>query len=222
MIFEKEVEGLAGEPARARIFLKVGTVSLVLALILLNASNWILLKIFSSFFVLGAMYGFARGLFHLVTVGITRLDGTVRVVAQIVVALLAALLPFLYLAYSAEPLPELLAYVKPSGWSVWLSSAVVGYFCYVAGDMSRRSMLPVRSYLIAVVSIFFLVLIGAYGGFNVDDGTGSRNVQAIDPSKLEGRSRMAANYLWMIMAAYVGLSIGVVKGQASLFNRSPT
>ena len=72
MIFEEEEEGLEGEPARARVFLKLaglyGVVALVCIFLVDVAPRkgyvHVLALMFGAICSLGAIYGTARALFH--------------------------------------------------------------------------------------------------------------------------------------------------------------
>ena len=114
MIFEEEKEGLEGEPARARVFLKLAGLYGVVALVCFFLADVaprkgyisLIALMFGAICSLGAIYGTARALFHLLTIGIVKLPERHKPLAQVIVTLVSAILPFLYFFRGAEPLPD--------------------------------------------------------------------------------------------------------------------
>jgi hypothetical protein len=90
MLFEEEKEGLAGEPARTRVFLKLASISAALTIILWSITPWIGVRVIAAMCLLTAVFTTARALFHLLTIGIIRLPTSLQPAAQNAVAVLVA------------------------------------------------------------------------------------------------------------------------------------
>ena len=202
MIFEEEKEGLAGEPARARVFLKLAGLFAVPALILWNITSWIGVRVLAAIFLLGTVYATARALFHLLTIGIIRLPESLQPAAQILVAGLVAIPPFFYFIGQEDiaPIP-----LNLTSWMLWATTLIIGYVSYlVAANMKPAP--PVRGYILAVAAVAALVMVSSYGGVSGDDAGTSSTVELPDPTSPEGKRAMAYNYLRMLLASYLGLT----------------
>jgi len=157
MIFEEQKEGLAGEPARARIFLKLAGISAVLAIILWNITPWIGVRVLAAIFVLGTAYTASRALFHLLTIGIIRLPESLQPAAQILVAGLVAIPPFFYFIGQEDIAPISL---NLTSWMLWATTLIIVYVSYlVAANM--KPVPPVRGYILAVGVITALVMVSS-------------------------------------------------------------
>jgi hypothetical protein len=223
-IFEVEKEGLEGEPARARVFLKLAGIYWVVAFICFSlwsftesktAQNEII-GTFGLFGLLGAIFSTARALFHLLTVSIVNLPERHRFAAQVIVIFASPILPLLYFFSNADLLPyppveELVGYV--TSWAVWLMTIIFGYVWYLAG-FTIKPLVPFRSYLIAVATVFVVVVVGTYGGFS--GGTdeydyGYNSSSPLDPKSTSGGFWMAVNYVRLLAASYLGLFVGELR-----------
>lgn len=205
MIFEEQKEGLAGEPARARIFLKLTGISAALTLILWNSTPWIGSRLPAAMFLLGTVYVTSRALFHLLTLGIIRLPESLQPAAQIFVAGLVAIPPFFYFIGQEDIAPISL---NLTSWLMWATTIIIMYISYlVAANMKPTP--PVRGYILAVAMVTALVMVSGYGGRSGDDdggGISSSTVELPDPTSPEGKRAMAYNYLRMLLASYIGLT----------------
>lgn len=203
-ILEEEKKGLEGEPARARIFLKLAVLGWVLQFLLLK-SGYIGLKMFGAIFLLGAIAATARGMFHLVTVGIVRLPRGTQGVVQVLVALIGAAVPFVYLfphetAHNGQILVQAFdPFIR--GLLVWLPMSLFVYIVYAAAS-SFPSLLAVRRYLILAAGAFLIAFIGGQGGFDTDEDGHSSSVESPDPKSIEGQMGMAASYIRLIILGY--------------------
>jgi hypothetical protein len=202
MIFEEQKEGLAGEPARARIFLKLAGISAVPAIILWNITPWIGTRVPAATFVLATVYATTRALFHLLTIGIIRLPESLQPAAQILVAGLVAIPPFFYFIGQENITPISL---NLTSWMLWATTLIIVYVSYlVAANMKPAP--PVRGYILAVAAVAALVMVSSYGGLSGDDDGTSSTVELPDPTSPEGKRAMAYNYLRMLLASYIGLT----------------
>jgi hypothetical protein len=202
MIFEVEKEGLAGEPARARMFLKLAGISAALTLILWYITPWIGVRVLAAMSLLGTVYVTARALFHLLTVGIIRLPESFQPAAQILVAGLVAIPPFFYFIDQEDIAPISL---DLTSWMLWATTLIIVYVSYlVAANMKPAP--PVRGYILAVAAVAALVMVSSYGGLSGDDDGTSSTVELPDPTSPEGKRAMAYNYLRMLLASYIGLT----------------
>jgi hypothetical protein len=202
MIFEEEKEGLAGEPARARVFLKLAGISAALTLILWNITPWIGSRLPAAMSLLGTVYVTSRALFHLLTLGIIRLPESLQPAAQILVAGLVAIPPFFYFIDQEDIAPISL---DLTSWMLWATTLIIVYVSYlVAANMKPAP--PVRGYILAVAAVAALVMVSSYGGLSGDDDGTSSTVELPDPTSPEGKRAMAYNYLRMLLASYIGLT----------------
>lgn len=203
MIFEEEKEGLAGEPARARVFLKLAGIFAVPAIILWNITPWIGVRVLAAIFVLGTVYATSRALFHLLTIGIIRLPESLQPAAQIVVAVLVAIPPFFYFIGQEGIVPISL---NLTSWMLWVTTLIIVYVSYLVAATMKPAP-PVRGYILAMAAVTALVMMSSYGGFSGgdDDGT-SYTVELPDPTSPEGKRAMAYNYLRMLLASYIGVT----------------
>jgi hypothetical protein len=204
VIFEEQKEGLAGEPARARIFLKLAGISAALTLVLWNITPWIGSRMPAAMLLLGTVYVTSRALFHLVTIGITRLPESLQPVAQMVVAVLVAVPPFFYFIGQENIAPISL---NLTSWLLWATTIIIVYVSYlVAANMKPTP--PVRGYILAVAIVTAMVMVSGYGGRSGDGdgGVSSSTVELPDPTSPEGKRAMAYNYLRMLLASYLGLT----------------
>lgn len=223
-LFEEEKEGLEGEPARARVFSKLAGIYWVFAFICFFLSSFTerktapnaIIGVFGLFGLLGAIYGTARALFHLLTVGIVNLPERHRFPAQVIVIFVSPIFPLLYFFSNADllsepPIEELVRYV--TSWAVWLMTVIFGYIWYLAG-FTIKPLVPFRSYLVAVATVFVLVVVGAHGGFSggSDEYDYDYNSSSpLDPKSALGRFWMAVNYARLLAAAYLGLFVGELR-----------
>jgi hypothetical protein len=209
MIFEVEKEGLAGEPARARMFLKLAGISAALTLILWYITPWIGVRVLAAMSLLGTVYVTARALFHLLTVGIIRLPESLQPAAQILVAGLVAIPPFFYFIGQEDIAPISL---NLTSWGLWATTIITMYLSYlVAANMKPTP--PVRGYILAVAMVTALVMVSGYGGGSGDEdggGISSSTAELPDPTSPEGKRAMAYNYLRMLLASYIGLTGSLV------------
>lgn len=216
-ISEEAKQGLEGEPARARIFLKLAALGWGFHFLLWE-SGLPLLKLFGTFFLLGAWAFSAKALFHLLTIGITRLPSGAQGVAQTLVALTSAAIPFVYLlphetnlngqvlVHAFEPFIRSLLF--------WLPISLFLYIVYAAAS-SYSSFLEVRRYLILTASVFLIVFIGGQGGFDTDEDGYSSSVEKLDPKSIDGQMSMAVNYTRLIILGYGTLLFSDLKRRAS-------
>lgn len=215
-ILEEEKKGVEGEPARARIFLKLAAISWGLQFVLWE-SGLPFLKMFGIFALISAWVFSARALFHMVTVGIVRLPNETQGIAQVVVALIGAAVPFVYLfPHEADLSAQILVqafepYIKSI--LVWLPLSLFVYVVYAAAS-SFPSFLGVRRYLILAVTVFLIAFVGGQGGFDTDEDGVSSSVERLDPNSIEGQTNMAASYVRLIILGYGTLLISDLRQRA--------
>ena len=203
MLFNEEKDGLAGEPARARTFLKLAGIFVALTVILWNITPWIWIRIIASVCLLLAVFTTARALFHLVTIGIVRLPQAFQPAAQIVVAGLVAIPPFFYFIGQEAIAPISL---NLTSWLWWATTLITVYVSYSL-TTSIQPAPPVRGYMFAVAVITVLVIVVSYGGISGgNDGGNSSQVDLPDPTSPEGKRAMAYSYLRMLLASYLGMT----------------
>jgi hypothetical protein len=203
MKFEDEKDGLAGEPARARRFLKLAGIFAALTVILWNITPWIWIRIIASMCLLLAVLTTARALFHLVTIGIVRLPQAFQPAAQIVVAGLVAIPPFFYFIGQEDIAPVSL---NLTSWLWWATILITAYVSYSLAT-SVQPVPPVRGYMFAVAIITVLVFVVSYGGISGDgDGGNSSKVALPDPTSPEGKRAFAYGYLQILLASYLGMT----------------
>jgi len=97
-----------------------------------------------------------------------------------------------------------------TSWLLWATTRIIMYVSY----RMTASLIPtpsVRGYLIAVAVVTVLVIVSSYGGLTGDDdgGYSSYKVDLPDPTTPEGKRSMAYNYLRMLLASYIGLSVSL-------------
>jgi len=234
-IFEYEPEGLEGEPARTRVFLKLTIIYIVSSVLLLGISEALRKTVYDGFarnlfFIFGAMgffgscYFAARTIYHGITWGVVSISEPWKPVSQVVVALTVATLPFVIFLGSLEISSELFRYNYTS-ISLWLGTIFVSWIFYRVYLSMKPPLVPVRSFLATVAFIALLVFVSAHGGFDSDDyydyavgENSSTNASLIDPKSPEGKRDMARNYLRLITAAYLGLLVGMMKLRSSKYN----
>ena len=203
MKFEDEKDGLAGEPDRARKFLKLAGIFAAFTVILWNITPWIWVRIIASMCLLLAVFTTARALFHLVTIGIVRLPQAFQPAAQIVVAGLVAIPPFFYFIGQEDIAPISL---NLTSWLWWATTLITAYVSYSLAT-SIQPAPPVRGYMFAVAVVTELVIVVSYGGpSGDDDGGNSSTVVLPDPTSPEGKRAMAYSYLRILLASYLGLT----------------
>ena len=202
MIFEVQKKGLAGEPARARIFLKLAGISAALTLILWNITPWIGTRVPAAMFVLATVYVTARALFHLLTIGIIRLPESLQPAAQMLVAGLVAIPPFFYFIDQEDIAPISL---DLTSWVLWATTIIIMYVSYLVATNMKPTP-PVRGYILAVAMVTVLVMMSGYGGLSGDEdggGISSSTAKLPDPTSPEAKRAMAYNYLRMLLASYI-------------------
>lgn len=133
---EEGKKGLEGEPARARTFLKIAALGWVLQFLLLK-TGYVGLKVFGAIFLLVAIAATAMGMFHIVTVGIVRLPSAAQGVVQVLVALVGAAVPFVYLfphetALTGILLQAFVPFIR--GLLFWLPMGLFVYIVYAAAS----------------------------------------------------------------------------------------
>jgi len=203
-IFEEEKEGLEGEPARARIFLKLAALSWVLHVLLWESGNAPLQKI-GIFFLLGAWVWSAKGLFHLATVGIVRLPRKTQSMAQILVALIGAAILFAYLIRHTT---DFVGQILVPAFRPFIMNAFLwlpmGLFVYVVHAAASRfpSFLAVRRYLILAAGVFLIAFIGGQGGFDTDKYGYSSSIARLDTRNIDEQMEMAASYLRLVILGF--------------------
>lgn len=202
-ILEEAKPGIEGEPARVRIFLKLTVLGWGLSYLLWQ-SGWPTLRMFGAFVGLGALIASVRTVFHLITIVIAVLPDNQKAVGQVIVAIVAAGLPFTYLLpHEAEPTIEILgkAFWGISYWWFWLIVVLFVYLTYTVVLSFPKPLMPVRRYLYAVAVVFGMVFLSGYGALSVADDDLS-DVLFVDPKSTEGKIGMAASYLRLIILAY--------------------
>ena len=203
MKFEGEKDGLAGEPARARTFLKLAGIFAALTVILWNITPLIWIRIIASLCLLLTVFTTARALFHLVTIGIVRLPQAFQPAAQIIVAGLVAIPPFFYFIGQEDITPISL---NLTSWLWWATILITAYVSYSL-TTSIQPTPPVRGYMFAVAVVTVLVIVVSYGATSGNDAGGnSSKVHLPDPTSPEGKRSMAYGYLCMLLASYLGVT----------------
>ena len=206
-IIEEAKKGLDGEPARARNFLKLAVLGWGLHFLLWE-SGIAVLRMFGAFFLLGAWAFSAGALFHLVTVGILRLPRETQCMAQILVALIGAAVPFAYLIPHGTNFGEqlLVQAFEPFIRSllVWIPMSLFVYIVYAAAS-TFPSLLAVRRYLILAAGVFLIAFFGGQGGFDTDEDGYSSSVERPNPKSIEGQMGIAASYIRLIILGYGAL-----------------
>jgi hypothetical protein len=204
LIFEKEEEGLDGEPARARIFLKLAALGWGLHFLLWGSGN-APLQMVGIFFLLGAWVFSARAFFHLVTVVIVRLPRETQSMAQILVALIGAAIPLAYLIphvtfFDGQILVQVFQpFIRSS--LVWLPMSL--FVVAVHATASRfPSFLTVRRYLILVAGVFLIAFIGGQGGLGTDEYDYLSSIARLDTGSIDEQMDMAASYLRLVILGY--------------------
>lgn len=211
-ILKKAEEGFKGDLAGATIFLILAAIAWALSDILWD-SGFKILKIFSALFLIAAILASAVGLYLLVTEGIVRLPKSVQSIAQIVVALVVAIMPPAYLLIAdghveiQTILTEAFALFFTPIDLAWMNWLLFGFYIFAVYQFSSQiePSLTVRRYLVLAAGAFCLVYIGAHGGFETTDEYGfpdSSSENPIDPKTREGQIRMVANYLRLATLGY--------------------
>lgn len=197
-------EGLEGEPARARLSIKLAAISWVLYFLLWENGVKVL-KLFAIFALLSAWVWSARGFFHLVTTGIVRLPSNMQSGFQVAVAVISAAVPVLFflpdetgfvgqiLVQAFEPFTESLLF--------WLPMGLFVYLVYVL-RASAAPLLEVQGYLILVAVVFLIASLGGYGGFANDEDGYPLEIERFDPRSIEGQMSMAASYIRLVTLGY--------------------
>jgi hypothetical protein len=219
-IFEEEKPGIEGEPARFRIFLKLSVLGWVVSFLLWK-SGWPTLQMFSAFFVFGAFIASVRTVFHLITLAFAVLPGNKTAVAQVIVAIGAAGLPFTYLfPQEAELTIGILekAFWGTSSWGFWIILALFVYLTYTVVMSFPKPLMPVRRYLYAVAVVFGIVFLSGHGALSTDEESLS-DVPIVDPKSTEGKIGMAASYLRLIILAYGTILYAHIKINSSFHFR---
>jgi hypothetical protein len=217
-LFEEEKEGLTGEPAKARVNLKLAALSWILYFLCWK-SGFAVLKFFGLMFLLVAIATSARGLFHLVTVVIIRLPEKIQGAAQVLVALIGGTIPFVYFFPRESDLDSTIfaQAFEPYAQSplFWLTT---GLFVYIIYSLASRMTcsLEVRRYLVLAAAVSFLVLAEGHGGFDTDEeGYSSTTIERPAPQSIAGRTGMATNYLRLIILGYGALLYAHLRQRAS-------
>lgn len=211
-ILKKAKEGLKGDLAAAIIVLILASITWVLS-DLLWKSGFKILMMFSALLLIVAILASTVGLYVLVTEGIIRLPKSLQSAAQVIVALVVAITPPVYLLLAdghvevQTILMEAFALFFTPIATAWMNWLLFGFYIFVVYKSSSQiePLLPVRRYLVLAVGAFCLVYIAAYGGFETTDEYGfpdSSSADLIDPKSREGQIRMVANYLRLATLGY--------------------
>lgn len=220
-LLEEEKDGLAGEPARAKVNLTLAAGFWGIGLLLFLKPVTGSLLMFGAICLLGAVVASAKALFHLITVAITRLPDNLKAVSQVIVALIAATLPFAYLfPHETELTSGMLvkAFQGVSHWGFWLIMALFVYLTHKAALIFPKPLVPVRRYLFSVAVVFGIVFLAGHGALSTDE-EGVPDVPLLDPKSTEGKMSMAANYLRLIFLAYGTIVYTEFRSRAVLKSR---
>lgn len=197
-------EGLEGEPARARLSIKLAAISWVLYFLLWESGVKVL-KVFAIFALLSAWVWSARGFFHLVTTAIVRLPSNMQGGFQVAVAVMSAAVPGLFfLPDETGLIGQILVQVfEPFTGSLlfWVPMALFVYLVYVL-RASASPLLEVQRYLALVGVVFLIASLGGYGGFANDEDGNPFEIERFDPKSIEGQMSMAASYIRLIILGY--------------------
>ena len=209
-IFEEAKEGIEGEPARARMSLKLAAIAWAVHLLSWEIDLRII-KLLSALFLISAVAATARCFFHSVTIAVARLPHHIQAMAQLIVAVIGAAIPLAYFLrnQATVDITFMIKVFEPflESWAFWIMYGFYVYLTYVlthAMVSNRKPILPVRPYLILVGVVFILVFVGGHGGFSSpdEDGYYLSDAAMVDPESVEGQIHMAASYLCLVILGY--------------------